>query len=211
MNRFEFGNEIRRIREDLCNLNRREFGEKYSWHFNTIKGYEKDGRVCDIDYLVALSYEAGYPLMQLLEMRINVGISEDYAGKLNKDRFEAAAAAIRQISAINDQKQYAIEECSSEFSIFEGESLKIEDDLMHPTIKENATVMYDRTDNQLKSGQLYVVNLGGQKMVRRVQLALNGEIVLYCENKSGRELVVQNESKSALKVEGRVLNIVNPG
>ncbi len=47
--------------------------KKYGWHRNTIGSYEKD-RLCDVDYLIALSIEGNISLDTLLTERVKAGV-----------------------------------------------------------------------------------------------------------------------------------------
>ena len=50
-----------------------ELSKKYGWHRNTIGRYEKD-RLCDIEYLYALSKEGNISLDSLLTERLRAGM-----------------------------------------------------------------------------------------------------------------------------------------
>lgn len=53
-----------------------DLSKKYGWHRNTIGSYEKD-RLCDVDYLLALSREGGLSLNTLLTERVKSGVLQD--------------------------------------------------------------------------------------------------------------------------------------
>ncbi len=53
-----------------------DLSKKYGWHRNTIGSYEKD-RLCDVDYLIALSREGDVPLDKLLTERVKSGVLQD--------------------------------------------------------------------------------------------------------------------------------------
>lgn len=53
-----------------------DLSKKYGWHRNTIGSYEKD-RLCDVDYLLALSREGGVSLNTLLTERVKAGVLQD--------------------------------------------------------------------------------------------------------------------------------------
>lgn len=50
-----------------------DLSKKYGWHRNTIGSYEKD-RLCDVDYLIALSREGDVSLNTLLTERVKSGV-----------------------------------------------------------------------------------------------------------------------------------------
>ena len=53
-----------------------DLSKKYGWHRNTVGSYEKD-RLCDIDYLIALSREGDVSLNNLLTERVKAGVLQD--------------------------------------------------------------------------------------------------------------------------------------
>lgn len=53
-----------------------DLSKKYGWHRNTIGSYEKD-RLCDVDYLLALSREGDVSLNTLLTERVKSGVLQD--------------------------------------------------------------------------------------------------------------------------------------
>ncbi len=55
-------------------------------------------------------------------------------------------------------------------------------DAMSPAIRDGDVVMVDRSAIELCSGRLYLVDLGGELQLRRLQRRLTGTLLLICDN-----------------------------
>ncbi len=63
------------------------------------------------------------------------------------------------------------------------EAITITGDSMYPTIKENATVLIDRTKSQFEEGGIFVINTNNGLFVKRLSLNPNGGVDLISDNK----------------------------
>lgn len=84
--------------------------------------------------------------------------------------------------------------------------IQVRDDSMQPTLYGgDAVLVLIREDQTLENGQLYVIELGGGLVVKRVQLSVAGGVILLSDNpRYAAERVARNELLH-LRVIGRVL------
>ena len=84
--------------------------------------------------------------------------------------------------------------------------LEISGDSMHPTLSDQDQVVIDTSIDRVKADALYAVVYGGAVMVKRLQLQLDGSVLLQSDNKSAgyRDQRVPKEELHDLKIVGRV-------
>ncbi|HVY14572.1 MAG TPA: S24 family peptidase [Rhodopila sp.] len=79
------------------------------------------------------------------------------------------------------------------------------DEAMSPTIKPHDTVLLDTTERRIVGNGIYVLDIGNQRQIRRVQRRHDGSLVLISDNQTYQPDVVGRESASAITVLGRVV------
>lgn len=79
------------------------------------------------------------------------------------------------------------------------------DESMAPTIKPRDTVLLDTTERKIVCNGIYVLEIGSQRQIRRVQRRHDGGLVLISDNHAYPPDIVENESVSAIVVLGRVV------
>ncbi len=79
------------------------------------------------------------------------------------------------------------------------------DESMAPTIRPRDTVLLDTTERKIVSNRIYVLDIGSQRQIRRVQRRHDGSLVLISDNHAYHPDIVENESVSTIVVLGRVV------
>jgi len=76
---------------------------------------------------------------------------------------------------------------------------------MHPTIRDGDLLLVDTTDRAVTGFGIYVVEVAGERLVKRVQRKVDGSMVLISDNPSYQPDLVPAEIAERLKVIGRVV------
>jgi phage repressor protein C with HTH and peptisase S24 domain len=76
---------------------------------------------------------------------------------------------------------------------------------MTPTIKDGNTLLIDSTDQTFRNFGIYVLEINGQRLVKRVQRKHDGSLVLISDNTAYQPDTVDKEEASNVKVVGRVV------
>jgi phage repressor protein C with HTH and peptisase S24 domain len=79
------------------------------------------------------------------------------------------------------------------------------DQSMVPTIKNGDTLLIDTNDRTFRTLGVYVLEINGQRLVKRVQRKHDGSVVLISDNTACQPDVVDSGAASALVVIGRVV------
>jgi phage repressor protein C with HTH and peptisase S24 domain len=79
------------------------------------------------------------------------------------------------------------------------------DESMAPTIKPHDTVLLDTTEREISGNGIYVLDVGNQRQIRRVQRRHDGSLVLISDNHAYLPDIVENDSVSTIVVLGRVV------
>lgn len=78
-------------------------------------------------------------------------------------------------------------------------------DSMHPTIRDGDLLLVDTTERSVGSFGIYVLELGGERLVKRVQRKVDGSLVLISDNPVYEPDTVPAELAQDLVVVGRVV------
>ncbi len=81
--------------------------------------------------------------------------------------------------------------------------MDIRGDSMEPLLKDGDTVLVDQSDTQLMDGRIYVVTLGDELRVKRIQKGLTG-ILLRSENPRYADIPVEGAALESFRIHGRV-------
>lgn len=76
---------------------------------------------------------------------------------------------------------------------------------MTPTIKDGTTLLIDTTDRAFRSFGIYVLEIGGERLVKRVQRKFDGSLVLISDNSAYQPDMVDKEAAREITVVGRVV------
>lgn len=81
--------------------------------------------------------------------------------------------------------------------------MDVRGDSMEPTLKDGDTVLIDQSEKEILDGRIYVVTLGDELRVKRVQKGWDG-IVLTSDNSRYSDIHIAARDLEAFKVHGRV-------
>ena len=76
---------------------------------------------------------------------------------------------------------------------------------MTPTIRDGNTLLIDTTDRTFRNFGIYVLEINGQRLVKRVQRKHDGSLVLISDNSAYQPDTVDKEAADDIKVIGRVV------
>jgi transcriptional regulator with XRE-family HTH domain len=76
---------------------------------------------------------------------------------------------------------------------------------MSPTIRNGDLLLVDTSDRRLRGCGIYMINVGGERMVRRVQRKHDGSVVLISDNGAYQADLVRPEQAGDIAVIGRVV------
>lgn len=192
MNAKQFGEWIKQLREP--HISRAAMAEKYQRHPNTLKAYENNGRLPDVDYLFALSRETAFDFQKLIKLRLTAGQSAQ--------RFTEAFDVFDQAEQLVPENLRSPRNEHHQIWFALG-------DTMEPTIKEGAKVIYDTSDNKPRDGQLFMFNLHSEKCIRRVQMSSSQQITLLCDNQQYPAQCIDIDDSSDSTVLGKIWAVTN--
>ena len=78
-------------------------------------------------------------------------------------------------------------------------------DSMDPTIRDGDLLLVDTSARRIEGSRIYVLAIGGALLVKRIQLRLDGSVVVKSDNAVYETEVVPADQTSALKVIGEVI------
>lgn len=201
MTPLEFGEYIFKIRRE-GGLSRPAFSEKWGYHPNTIKSYEKDGRIPPIDYIAALSIETGASFVPLVSLLLSVGplSKTEYAHTLD--------------TLMDGQPTLLIGERNASYAS-DGKGLlqyRVDSDSMAPTVTKGAVVTYEACNDshKIKDGSIILLNIEKNLILRRVQFTLDNQCTLSCDNPHYMATTYDRDAFSKLTVIGVIKYTLNP-
>ncbi|MCD1597900.1 hypothetical protein [Rheinheimera aquimaris] len=212
MDANQFGEYIMQIRDKV--LSRPAMAEKHGWHVNTIKSYEKEGRLPDIDYLAALSIETGHCFSDLVNKRL-------MAGKMGSSG-KAQQLMVGEVTATYEVSKQAPVVALPVFD--SKEQIFIDSRLLPGNIPHEYLVLFNadaeanfysqlfvfnKLEKVIQDGQLYLLDIGSGAVVRRVQNGIAGAIVLSSDQSGFAPLTVSREQIDHITVMGRVVCTIN--
>jgi phage repressor protein C with HTH and peptisase S24 domain len=197
---LEFAEYIFNIRRE-SGVSRPVFSKKWGYHTNTIKSYEKEGRLPPVDYVAALSIETGESFIPLLNMLLSIGPLSNTDHSLALETLISAPQAGR----INEGKV----KYSKEGSILQ---YRVESDSMSPTIVKDAIVTYEVSKDRglIKDGDVLLLTIDKSIVLRRVQLSTDGQYVLSCDNPNYNATTYDRAAFDKLNIVGIAKYTLNP-
>jgi phage repressor protein C with HTH and peptisase S24 domain len=81
--------------------------------------------------------------------------------------------------------------------------MDVRGDSMEPLLKDGDTLLVDQSDTEIMDGRIYVVTLGDELRVKRIQKGFKG-YVLRSENTRYADITIEGDDLDAFKVHGRV-------
>ncbi|MEE2025064.1 XRE family transcriptional regulator [Alkalimonas mucilaginosa] len=211
MDSNEFGEFIKMVRDKV--LSRPQMAEKTGLHINTIKGYEQEGRLPDVDYLAQLAIETGHSFADLLNKRLLAG----RVGQVAKDKHLLVAERISdyQVSVKPARNLPRLPVLNQDKSVFiDDELLPAGLDLSHLIVLQvdeplRRYLVVDPEDKALQDGQTFILDYGTGLVARKIQFGIAGAIMLIAEGQAAAPLTVPDEQRDQIKLIGRVVCSIN--
>lgn len=214
MDATEFGIYIQQIRDKF--LSRKAMAEKSGLHSNSIKGYEVEGRLPDVDYLAALSVETGHCFSDLINKRLLAGklgqvaqekhlFVEEVRGEY--DTSDTRVTGVEAIPVIGSNEVKLIDKTLIPGGTDVG-VLQIFDNRQQ-TDSASQVMLVDTKDKAIQSGQLYVIDIGQGPISRRVQHGLSGSLMLATDIPGMTPLTVPAEQVDNIVFLGRVVCVIS--
>jgi phage repressor protein C with HTH and peptisase S24 domain len=76
---------------------------------------------------------------------------------------------------------------------------------MTPTIRDGNTLLIDTTDRTFRNFGIYVIEINGQRLVKRVQRKHDGSLVLISDNQTYQPDTIDKHAAAGIVVIGRVV------
>ncbi len=76
---------------------------------------------------------------------------------------------------------------------------------MAPTVRDGNTLLIDSTDQTFRNFGVYVLEINGQRLVKRVQRKHDGSLVLTSDNNTSQPDAIHKEAAREVTVIGRVV------
>ena len=76
---------------------------------------------------------------------------------------------------------------------------------MDPTIRDGDLLLVDTSARRIEGSRIYVLAIGGALMVKRIQLRLDGSVVVKSDNTIYETEVVPADQTSGLNILGQVI------
>jgi hypothetical protein len=212
MDANEFGSYIKQIRDKF--LSRPAMSEKTGLHVNTIKGYEMEGRLADIDYLAALAIETGHDFADLVNKRLKAGkfAKTVKTNHLMLQEINGTYQASKKLSLVyipvigSNEERYLDKSLlpkgveHSHLELFEaGQQVELKSQIL----------LVNTSDKVIQEGHLYLLDIGNGPVARRVQSGLAGSLLLVTDNPSIAPITVLKEQMSDITFIGRVVCAIN--
>lgn len=83
--------------------------------------------------------------------------------------------------------------------------MEVEGDSMNPTLRYGDCIVIDKKQHQIKDNGIYVINVDGELMVKRLQKKMNGDVLIISDNKFYTTESISVNSQQILCVVGRVV------
>jgi phage repressor protein C with HTH and peptisase S24 domain len=83
--------------------------------------------------------------------------------------------------------------------------IRVKGDSMEPTLSSGDVLLVDTTDRHFEANAIYVLQLEGSLLVKRIQRKMDGTVVIKSDNKAYEPETVRGEMVDQLHVVGRVV------
>ena len=83
--------------------------------------------------------------------------------------------------------------------------VEVTGDSMEPTLENRDLILFDMGDKRLKDSMLYVLNLNGVLMVKRILTMVDGTIIVRSDNEAYEDQKIVSEKINDLRILGRVV------
>ena len=145
---------------------------------------------CDIQVSSALNPPPGYVFLPLVEARAAAGNHGGLRSDNIVDFIAFSEGYVRQTLHRNPQNLAL---------------LTASGDSMDPTIRDGDLLLVDTSARRIEGSRIYVLAIGGALMVKRIQLRLDGSVVVKSDNTIYEPEVVPADQTSGLNILGQVI------
>ncbi|WP_027671273.1 XRE family transcriptional regulator [Rheinheimera baltica] len=212
MDMIEFGSYILQIRDNV--LTRKDMAEKTQLHVNTIRSYELEGRLPDIDYLAALALETGHCFSDLVNKRLLAGKLGRIVEKsqlmvsdlLTEHRVDSAPETV-SLPLFGSNRYIKIDVSLLPHKVPSSALLVV--DTRHHIENPEQVILLNKEDKTVQDGELYVVDIGNGAAVWRLQIGLGGSMILSSEKSGITPLTVPREQIDHITILGRVVCVLS--
>lgn len=206
-----FGDYLKRIRSKV--RTRVEMSAVSGLHVNTIKGYEQEGRLPDIDYLACLAMETGHSLAELINMRLSSSRQGEAFLKCNL--VVADKAACGNDSNGSNTDFFKIKRFEKDGFITLDRSLVPKgvacEDLTLFCVPSDSIerakryVLILTKDSSIIDGATYLVDYGHGPVIKMVQVGIDNSLILADDNKALSPLVVTHGQRHSVSILGKAI------
>jgi phage repressor protein C with HTH and peptisase S24 domain len=89
-------------------------------------------------------------------------------------------------------------------------TLRAEGDSMEPTIRDGDVLVVDTSVTEVENSRVYIVDVNGRLMVKRIQLRLDGSLVIKSDNPKYEPEVVHFSECTPFRIVGQVIYQAGP-
>ncbi|MCF8719254.1 LexA family transcriptional regulator [Nitrospina gracilis] len=83
--------------------------------------------------------------------------------------------------------------------------INVSGDSMEPTLKDDDLILIDTGIREFKKNALYVLNLGGELQVKRIEYVPGGDLIIKSDNPAYTPFTARGEQKDLLIIVGQVV------
>ena len=132
----------------------------------------------------------GYVLLPLVEAKAAAGSS----GSLDSDK------VVDFLAFSEDWVRNTLHRRPQNLALLEATG-----DSMDPTIRDGDILLVDTSVRDIQSSRVYVLQVNGALLVKRIQVRLDGSLVVKSDNPSYEPEVVRPDERSPLRILGQVV------
>ena len=211
-----------RIRQVRGSTSRKDFAPELSIHVTTLQRYEDGERSPDAEFLSRLcrwkSIRADWLLTGEGPMSREPHIADE-SGGYAEDASAAELVIVRDIGI--ELENDALPGTGANFDRLAFKRAWIErelmthvsdlalvtvaSDAMEPTIRLGSVVLVDRSRPAITEDGIYVIRLGTNPLVRRLQRTYEGGIYVRCDNAAYHDQKIEDHDVQSLDILGRVV------
>lgn len=216
------GERLREERERL-GYNQTDFGAFGGVGKKAQSNYEGNGRSPDADYLAGIA-KAGADIAYIItgvrsktenvfrmEKPGLIGESHDMEGFTLVPRYDIkggmGGGQIVHSEQVVDHLAFRTEWVRSELRANPSNLALISavGDSMEPTLSSGDLLLLDKSEYKVRDDAIYVISVNGALLVKRVQLLLDGTVVIRSDNPAYQPQIVKQPDIEQLKIVGRVV------
>ncbi len=211
---------LKKLRKDAGFKSAIAISQQINVHKNTQGIYEKSGDP-KVDYLVSFSYLTKTTFWQLMAKRVLMGNAPDphkqyvlnEIGPLFSPFGDKPDNAVDEKADNDADNGEIIAACQTLLNQnLNKPSIRVyrqSGNSMSPTINEGDTLFINTVLTNLSDGDLFLLSLGHEHMVKRVQLLPSGGVILISDNTQYQPINLSNEDINTLNIQGKLISTVS--